>query len=899
MRWRGASCYAATMAVVCTALFVGVCGSAYAKLHPGIARNLPRFAHSRYHRQVCGAAQTRFARCDADLMTSSSGSPLATSGPSGYNPTDLLSAYALASAAATNGTGQTVAIVDAYDDPNAESDLGVYRSQFGLAACTTANGCFRKVNQTGGTSYPSANQGWAEEISLDLDMVSAICPNCHILLVEASSNSDANLYRAENEAATLAATQISNSWSGGEYSGETSDSSTYFNHPSIAITAATGDSGYSAGTQFPASSQYVTAVGGTSLSKASGTSRGWSETAWSGAGSGCSAYITKPSWQTDSGCPKRTEADVSAVADPSTGVSVYDTYGDNGWLVFGGTSVATPIIASYYALVGTGAGDDSAHYVYQHSTWLNDVTAGSTGSCSGSYLCTAETGYDGPTGLGTPNGAAGSISVSQAPQGSWVGTYGGSGYDLLGWSGGADVASMPGVSANVTGGGRYVWAANTSDQRALENAGGTARTASCYYSGGNQMQVQLTFSSAYNGNLELYAVDWDNAGRTETISVGGQNANLSNFSQGAWVTVPINQAANSTLTITITNTGPVNAVLSGIFLGGGGTPPSPPYPSAPQGSWVGTYGGSGYDLLGWSGGADVASMPGVSANVTGGGRYVWAANTSDQRALENAGGTARTASCYYSGGNQMQVQLTFSSAYNGNLELYAVDWDNAGRTETISVGGQNANLSNFSQGAWVTVPINQAANSTLTITITNTGPVNAVLSGIFLGGGGTPPSPPYPSAPQGSWVGTYGGSGYDLLGWSGGADVASMPGVSANVTGGGRYVWAANTSDQRALENAGGTARTASCYYSGGNQMQVQLTFSSAYNGNLELYAVDWDNAGRTETISVGGQNANLSNFSQGAWVTVPINQAANSTLTITITNTGPVNAVLSGIFLG
>lgn len=349
--------------------------------------------------RVCGAASVGFARCNALRI-----SPNASS-PSGYNPADLQSAYNLPSS--TAGSGQTVAIVDAYDDPNAASDLSVYRSQFGLPACTTANGCFKKVNQQGGTSYPRANGGWAQEISLDLDMVSAICPNCHILLVEASSSSLTNLGTAVNRAAAMGANEISNSYGGSESSNDPSYDSTYYNHPGIAITVSSGDSGY--GVQYPAASQYVTAVGGTTLNRASNT-RGWSETAWSGAGSGCSAYDSKPSWQTDSGCSKRTVADVSAVADPNTGVSVYDSYayqGQSGWLVFGGTSVASPIIASVYALAGNASTVTYGSYPYSHTNGLNDVTSGSNGSCGGSYLCTAGAGYDGPTGLGTPNGTGG------------------------------------------------------------------------------------------------------------------------------------------------------------------------------------------------------------------------------------------------------------------------------------------------------------------------------------------------------------------------------------------------------------------------------------------------------------------------------------------------------------
>jgi len=355
---------------------------------------------------VCGPATPGTARCHAKLVVYGTAVQPFASTPSGYIPSDLQAAYKLPSS--TAGGGQTVAIVDAYDDPNAEADLGVYRGQFGLAACTTANGCFKKVNQSGVQgSYPRANGGWAEEISLDLDMVSAICPNCHILLVEASSASFTNLGTAVNTAARLGANAISNSYGGSESSSDPTYDTAYFKHSGVAITVSSGDGGY--GVEYPAASQYVTAVGGTTLTHSTNT-RGWAETAWSGAGSGCSKYDAKPSWQTDAGCAKRTVADVSAVADPNTGVSVYDSYsyrGLSGWLVFGGTSVSSPIIASVYALAGNASSVTYGSFPYGHTSSLFDVTLGSNGSCGGSYLCTAGTGYDGPTGLGTPNTTSG------------------------------------------------------------------------------------------------------------------------------------------------------------------------------------------------------------------------------------------------------------------------------------------------------------------------------------------------------------------------------------------------------------------------------------------------------------------------------------------------------------
>ena len=332
--------------------------------------------------------------------------PDASSGPTGLGPSQIQSAYNLAG---LNARGRTVAIVDAYDDKSAESDLAVFRKTYGLPPCTTANGCFTKVNQNGVRgSYPANNVGWATEISLDLDAVSAACPTCHILLVEANDNSNANLYKAVDTAASWpGVVAISNSYGGAERSGETTDDA-HFNHPGIAITVSSGDSGY--GVEYPAASRYVTAVGGTTL-KVAANARGWTETVWSGAGSGCSAYEPKPAHQTDTGCPRRTVADVSAVADPATGLGVYDTNCDglqallgncfNGWAAVGGTSLAAPLVAAIYALAG---GHYSAAYPYAHASSLFDVTSGSNGSCGGSYLCTGRSGYDGPTGLGTPNG---------------------------------------------------------------------------------------------------------------------------------------------------------------------------------------------------------------------------------------------------------------------------------------------------------------------------------------------------------------------------------------------------------------------------------------------------------------------------------------------------------------
>ena len=360
---------------------------------------------STFHVRACQQVVGHAARCHAHIVSDAAGhlivnAALHPPAPSGYSPASLRDAYKITG----SGSSSTiVAIVDAYGYTKAESDLGVYRSQFGIPACTTANGCFKKLNQNGVQgSYPAQNTGWAQESALDLDMASAMCPNCKIYLIEANSASYANLATAENTAAAQGAHAISNSYGGSE-TGTTGYESAY-NHPGIAVTVSSGDSGYAAGPQFPATSPHVPAVGGTHLVTAS-NSRGWTETVWSGAGSGCSQLYAKPAWQHDAGCTKRVEADVSAVADPNTGVAVYGPTSArrSGWLVFGGTSVAAPLVAGVYGVNGGAVNYGSDPY--NNTGALFDVTSGSNGSCGGSYLCTATVGYDGPTGLGTPNGS--------------------------------------------------------------------------------------------------------------------------------------------------------------------------------------------------------------------------------------------------------------------------------------------------------------------------------------------------------------------------------------------------------------------------------------------------------------------------------------------------------------
>ncbi|HYL27363.1 MAG TPA: S53 family peptidase [Candidatus Nitrosotalea sp.] len=340
--------------------------------------------------RVCSDARPGLAQCDALLMTGK-----VQPNVSGWAPADFQARYNLPSS--SKGSGQIIAIVDAYDNPNATSDLAAYRTQFGLG---TAN--FTKYNQLGQTkNYPQGNKNWGLEEDLDIQMVSASCPKCTIYLVEANSAYTNDLMTAEAEAVTLGAHVVSNSW--GCPGSNNCVASSYFSTPGVVFMASAGDGGY--GTQGPAADANVVSVGGTVLSK-SGSN--YSETAWRGTGSGCATGISKPSWQHDNGCTSRTMNDVSAVA---WNAALYDTYGYGGWLTVGGTSVSSPLLAGVYGLAGNASSETAGKSFWTlkkkaRKKALHDITSGTNGSCGGSYLCTAGAGYDGPTGWGTPNGVA-------------------------------------------------------------------------------------------------------------------------------------------------------------------------------------------------------------------------------------------------------------------------------------------------------------------------------------------------------------------------------------------------------------------------------------------------------------------------------------------------------------
>ncbi len=345
---------------------------------------------------VCpGPVALGFTHCYARVLR-----PDATSSPTGLSPAKIKSVYNFPTSL-TAGAGKTIAIVDAYDDPTAEHDLGIFSSQFGLPACTTGNGCFRKVNQTGGTSYPRKDSGWALEISLDVQWAHAIAPGAHILLVEASSNSFSNLLAAEDYAKGHA-TYVSNSWGGSEFSGETSYDS-HFSQSGVSFFVSSGDAGLPA--EYPSASRNVISVGGTTLHFTSSGAFS-SETGWSSGGGGCSAYETATSAQSSFSqyaqvkcAGKRATPDVSLDADPASGVSVYDStsyQGQTGWFKVGGTSASSPMWAARAADSGQVV---SSTYVYGSGITYRDITSGNNGApCLVGYdLCTGRGSWTGTT----------------------------------------------------------------------------------------------------------------------------------------------------------------------------------------------------------------------------------------------------------------------------------------------------------------------------------------------------------------------------------------------------------------------------------------------------------------------------------------------------------------------
>ncbi len=543
-----------------------------ATLVPGaVAAGAATAAPSAYSAsRACGVPPPGAAACTARRLESVARAATPFASPDGaqyLTPQALHSAYSLPTETQAS-SAQTVAVIDAFDDPTAEADLGVYDETFGLPACTSADGCFRKLNEHGQTSpLPPAEGEWASEISIDVQMAHAICQNCHVLLVEASSEEFSDLGAAVNAAVKAGATEVSNSYGGPEEpvlaSLFSELNTSYYEHAGVVITASSGDCGYLnegcsgrlAAADFPASSPDVVAIGGTTLIKRKEV---WASTVWQGAGSGCSEIFAAPSWQSatpefaSTGCgAERSVADVAAIANPSTGVEIYDSTPESpgaptGWGVWGGTSVASPIITAEFALAGGSHGVAfPAATLYSHlgdGEDLYDVVSGDNGACGASVACQGAVGYDGPTGVGSPIGlgafaSAGSPVSTAAPVIAGIAETG------------QTLTETPGTWTNSP--------TTTSTQWQRCNASGTGCAAIAQATG-----QKYTLTSSDVGSTILVretAENADGAGTEESVPTAVVTANvpkLEGFTPASGIT-------GSTVTITGGGLGGVSAVSFG------------------------------------------------------------------------------------------------------------------------------------------------------------------------------------------------------------------------------------------------------------------------------------------------------------------------------------------------
>jgi len=421
--------------LVAVAFWTGPPALARAPKRPATALKQPNRLTRRYFKPVCGTVATGHARCFAQVVTDKDGN-IFTATPAaiaGYGPAQFHTAYQLPCtpggpvqaicATPTSFGPQTIAIVDdgnlTTGGSTVASSLALYDQNFGLPACTAANGCLTVVNQSGATSPLPASEGWDSEIALDVESAHMICQTCKIVLVEASTSSDANLSASNNTAATFNPVAISNSW-GNTSSNDTSLDADY-NHPGIAMIASTGDSGaVSNGVQWPADNPNMLAVSGTSLNVNSNNT--WaSETVWAGSGGGCNptyaapaSQLALPNWTSLCGT-KRAYGDVAADANPSTGMAI--VFGGT-WYEYGGTSLSAPLVAGMIGLVGkVPAGVTASTIPYQSNNASNfrDIVSGNDCDTSGQAHCTAAAGFDTPSGFGTPLGVGGFSPPPAAP----------------------------------------------------------------------------------------------------------------------------------------------------------------------------------------------------------------------------------------------------------------------------------------------------------------------------------------------------------------------------------------------------------------------------------------------------------------------------------------------------
>jgi hypothetical protein len=714
--------------------------------------------------------------------------PMTSSGPTGLSPSQIAKAYGFnqinftsnGTSVAANGSGQTIAIVNAYNDPTIASDLQAFDQTYGLP-----NANLTVLNQNGGTSLPGVDPsgGWEVEESLDVEWAHAIAPGANIVFVEANSNNFSDLLTAVQTAAAYpGVAAVSMSWGGGEFNGENSYDS-YFATPSghsgVVFIASSGDSG--APVSYPAISSNVLSVGGTTLSlDSSGNYQG--ESAWSGSGGGISAYEPLPSYQpgtysngsSTGTSTMRMNPDVAYDANPGTGFSVYDSYNYGTaapWITVGGTSDAAPQWAGLVAITDQGRaiqGESALNgagqllpMLYKLPGDFHDITSGSS---TGSPNYTAGTGYDLTTGLGTPianylvrdlislaalSGTASFVKTDTTTEGNWQGVYGSQGYNVI-----DDATSYPSYAQiSPSGNSTWVWNSSTTDPRALQDVGSTNRVAACWYAGtssGQGFTVNVNLTDGQTHQLALYLLDWDQwgGGRSEQVQIVNSSTgqvldteSVSNFGNGEYLVWNV----SGDIQVRITSTDSFgSAVLSGLFIDPAGSPPASGTASfvktdtTTEGNWQGVYGSQGYNVI-----DNASSYPNYAQiSPNGNSTWVWNSSTTDPRGLQDVGSNSRIAACWYAGtgpGQGFTVNVNLTDGQTHQLALYLLDWDQwgGGRSEQVQIVNASTgqvldteSVSNFSNGEYLVWNV----SGDIQIRITSTDSFgSAVLSGLFLG----------------------------------------------------------------------------------------------------------------------------------------------------------------------
>ena len=496
-----------------------------------------------------------------------------------------------------------------------------------------------------------------------------------------------------------------------------------------------------------------------------------------------------------------------------------------------------------------------------------------------------------------PTAAATAVKQDTTTQGTWIGTYGASGYDIV-----SGAISLPaGDTVTPTGQTAFNWTTTTTDPRALQVPGSPNRVASVWYSA-TSFSVDVNLGDGLAHDLELYLLDWNNDARAETVQITDaasgavfSTQTISSFGSGEY----LDYVVSGHIKITITNISPANAVLDGLFLdpaaaATAATAVAVKQDTTTQGTWIGTYGASGYDIV-----SGPTSLPaGDTITPTGQSTYTWTTATTDPRALQVPGSPNRVAAVWYSA-TSFSVDVNLGDGLAHDLELYLLDWSLSGRAETVQITDATTGavltsqtISSFQSGEY----LDYVVSGHIKITITNIGPANAVLNGLFLdpaaaATAATAVAVKQDTTTQGTWIGTYGASGYDIV-----SGPTSLPaGDTVTPAGQSTYTWTTTTTDPRALQVPGSPNRVAAVWYSP-TSFSVDVNLGDGLAHDLELYLLDWSLSGRAETVQITDATTGavltsqtISSFRSGEY----LDYVVSGHIKITITSIGPANAVV------